>query len=137
MRSRLLSFVPSVGLQRLVTKQPFRTREQRAESSEQRADTSDLAPGKESAHDVDSLGIPRYPRPVHLERLTPSQEEGFLKEYDQSLLVLEGLPATLRDQPVLVPNPLYSEAEQLDEDPEAGCEHAAMLTAQTTTVKAR
>ena len=47
------------------------------------------------------------------------------------MLVLEG-PPILRDEPVLVSNPLYTEAEKPEGDEQPGCRHAAVLAAQTT-----
>ena len=124
-RSRLFQR-RSVSIKCIVPKVPFRSRR------EQRADHGDLVPGKELANRGNSHETACYPgTPVHPQQLTPSQEEGILEEFQQSMLVLEG-PPILRDEPVLVSNPLYTEAEKPEGDEQPGCRHAAVLAAQTT-----
>ena len=122
-RSRLLS---CFGTQSLLPRRPFRSRRER------RAENGDLVPGEEHIRNAIVLEIPRTPIPAHPEQLVPPQKEAFLEEYDHSMLVPEGLPAPLRDQPVLYPNPLFIEAKEPVKLEQAGCHRAAMLNAQTT-----
>lgn len=126
-RSRLFSCSPSGSVKRLLPKMPFRSRR------EQRADHGDLVPGKQMDNNGKSHDTARSPgSAVHPQQLTLPKEEGFLEEYVESLLIPEGLPPLLRDEPVLVPNPLYNEAESPDEDEKPVCSHPAVLAAQTS-----